>query len=114
MPCKSGFRVFGGIFEIDVKCAEREQLERQINREDLWQDPKRAQELMRQRSTLQETIEHWEGLRGQLEEQTLMLELAEAEEELSVAAEISTALTKLEREVARTELARMLSGPDDA
>lgn len=113
MPCKSGLRVFGGIFEIDAKYTEREQLERQINREDLWQDPKRAQELMRQRSILQETIEHWEGLRIQLEEQTLMLELAEAEAEESVAEEISIALTKLERDVAQTELARMLSGSDD-
>jgi peptide chain release factor 2 len=113
MPYKSGLRAFGGIFEIDAKYAEREQLERQINREDLWQDQKRAQELMRQRSTLQEMIEHWEGLRAQLEEQTLMLELAETEEELSVAEEIATALTKLERDVARKELARMLSGPDD-
>jgi peptide chain release factor 2 len=113
MPYKSGLRAFGGIFEIDAKYAEREQLERQINREDLWQDQKRAQELMRQRSTLQEMLEHWEGLRAQLEEQTLMLELAETEEELSVAEEIATALTKLERDVARTELARMLSGPDD-
>jgi peptide chain release factor 2 len=62
---------------------------------------------------LQEAIERWEVLQQQLEEQRLMLELAEAEGELSVAAEISTALTKLEHDVAQTELARMLSGPDD-
>ena len=68
---------------------------------------------MRQRSMLQEAIERWEVLQQQLEEQRLMLELAEAEGELSVAAEISTALTKLEHDVAQTELARMLSGPDD-
>jgi peptide chain release factor 2 len=68
---------------------------------------------MRQRSTLQEAIERWEGLQQRLEEQALMLELAEAEEELSVAAEIATALTTLERDVTQTELARMLSGPDD-
>jgi peptide chain release factor 2 len=68
---------------------------------------------MRQRATLQEAIERWESLQKQLEEQALMLELAEAEEELSVAAEIATALTKLERDVAQTELGRMLSGPDD-
>jgi peptide chain release factor 2 len=110
---RSGSRAFGGIFEIDAKRAEREQLERQINREDLWQDQKRAQELMRQRSTLQEAIDRWEGLQQRLEEQALMLELAEAEEELSVAAEIATALTTLERDVTQTELARMLSGPDD-
>ena len=68
---------------------------------------------MRQHSTLQEVIERWEGLQKRLEDQALMLELAEAEEELSVAAEIAAALTKLERDVAQTELARMLSGPDD-
>ena len=43
-----------------------------------------------------------------------MLELAEAEAEMSVAAEIATALSALERDLARAELARMLSGPDDA
>jgi peptide chain release factor 2 len=93
---------------------EKEQLDRQVARGDLWDDPKRAQELMRQRSMLQESIERWEGLQKRLEEQALMLELAEAEEELSVAQEIAAALTNLERDVARTELARMLSGPDDA
>jgi peptide chain release factor 2 len=110
---RSALRAFGGIFEIDPKRAEKDQLERQINREDLWQDPKRAQELMRQRSTLQEAIAGWENLQKRLEEQALMLDLAEAEEELLVAEEIAGALTMLERDVAQTELARMLSGPDD-
>jgi peptide chain release factor 2 len=110
---KSAFRAYGGIFEIAAKYTEKDQLERQINREDLWQDPKRAQELMRQRSTLQEAIDAWESLQKRLEEQTLMLELAEAEEELSVAEEIAGALSKLEHDVAQAELDRMLSGPDD-
>jgi peptide chain release factor 2 len=109
----SGFRVFGGIFEIDAKRTEKDQLDRQTSRDDLWQDPKRAQELMRQRSTLQEAIEGWENFQKRLEEQALMLELAEAEEELSVAEEIVSALARLERDVAQTELSRMLSGPDD-
>jgi peptide chain release factor 2 len=43
-----------------------------------------------------------------------MLELAEAEEELAVADEITDVLSKLERDVAQAELDRMLSGPDDA
>ncbi len=113
MRFRSGFRVFGGIFEIDAKRTEKDQLDRQTSRDDLWQDPKRAQELMRQRSTLHEAIEGWENLQKRLEEQALMLELAEAEEELSVAEEIASALTRLERDVAQTELSRMLSGPDD-
>jgi peptide chain release factor 2 len=68
---------------------------------------------MRQRSTLQEVIENWEGLRQRLEDQAFMLELAEGEAEVTVAEEIATALTKLERDVAQAELGRMLSGPDD-
>jgi peptide chain release factor 2 len=114
MRFMSGFRVFGGIFEIDAKRTEKEQLDRQTSRDDLWQDPKRAQELMRQRSILQEAIEGWESLQKRLEEQALMLEMAEAEAELSVAEEIASALTRLELEVAQTELSRMLGGPDDA
>jgi peptide chain release factor 2 len=79
----------------------------------LWQDHKRAQELMRQCATVQEAIEGWEALHRRLEEQALLLELAEAEEELSVAEDIAAALTRLERDVAQAELARMLGGPDD-
>jgi peptide chain release factor 2 len=79
----------------------------------LWQDRKRAEELLKQRAGLEETIEQWEGFQKRLEEQALMLELAEAEEEVSVAEEIATALNTLERDLARAELARMLSGPDD-
>lgn len=89
------------------------QLDREISREDLWQDPKRAQELLRQRSGLQEAIERWERLQRQAEEQSLLLELAEAEEELSVAEEVAGGLTQLEREVGQAELSRMLGGPDD-
>jgi peptide chain release factor 2 len=68
---------------------------------------------LKQRAALEETIEQWEGFQKRLEEQALMLELAEAEEEVSVAEEIATALNTLERDLARAELARMLSGPDD-
>ncbi|HEX9285110.1 MAG TPA: PCRF domain-containing protein, partial [Nitrospirales bacterium] len=100
------------MFEVDAKRAEKERLERDINREDLWQDRKRAEELLKQRAGLEETIEQWEGFQKRLEEQALMLELAEAEEEVSVAEEIATALNTLERDLARAELARMLSGPD--
>lgn len=106
-------RVSGGIFEIDAKRKEKEQLEREISREDLWQDQKRAQELMRQRATLQEAITQWERLEQQLEEQILMLELAEAEADTNVGEEIATLLITLERDVAQAELARMLSGQDD-
>lgn len=106
-------RVSGGIFEIDAKRKEKEQLEREISREDLWQDQKRAQELMRQRATLQEAIAQWERLQQQLEEQILMLELAEAEADTNVGQEIATFLITLERDVAQAELARMLSGQDD-
>jgi peptide chain release factor 2 len=113
MGFRNGSRVFGGIFEIDAKRQEKEQLEREITREDLWQDPKRAQDLMRQRATLQEAIAQWERLQQQLEEQVLMLELAETEADAVVAEEIATTLSMLEREVSQAELARMLSGPDD-
>jgi peptide chain release factor 2 len=68
---------------------------------------------MRQRATLQETIARWERLHHQLADQVLMLDLAEAEGDAGVGAEVAAALTTLEREIAQAELARMLSGPDD-
>ncbi len=68
---------------------------------------------MRQQASLQEAITRWEHLQRQLEDQRLMLELAEAEADTAVAEEIATALTALERDVAEVELARMLGGPDD-
>ncbi|MGH8056731.1 MAG: PCRF domain-containing protein, partial [Candidatus Entotheonellia bacterium] len=114
MRCRSGSRASEGIFEIDAKRAEQAQLDRAISREDLWQDPKRAQDLLRQRANLQEAIQQWERLQKQVEEQSLLLELAEAEEEVSVAGEIGATLPTLEQEVAQAELSRMLSGPDDA
>lgn len=68
---------------------------------------------MRQQAGLQEAITRWEHLQRQLEDQRLMLELAEAEADTAVGEEIATALTALERDVAEAELARMLGGPDD-
>src|SRR3546814_13463825 len=69
-----------GFFDYDTKRERLEEVERELENPDVWNDPDRAQALGRERSLLDKTVngirELTEGLAGAGE----LLDLAEAEE----------------------------------
>ena len=79
----------------------------------LWDDPARAQRLMRDRQGLVDAIESIEGLERDARDNAEMIELGEAEDDAEVVAEAEAALAALAKVAAAKELEALLDGEAD-
>jgi peptide chain release factor 2 len=80
---------------------------------ELWNDPSRAQKLMRERQTLADAIEACEGLERDLSDNLELIELGEAEDDSDVVAEAEAALKALQETAAQKEIEALLNGEAD-
>jgi peptide chain release factor 2 len=80
----------------------------------LWNDPARAQKVMRERQNLADAVDAYKALARELSDQTEMLELGEAEGDAAVVAEAEAALAALRERAAQAEIEALLSGEMDA
>jgi peptide chain release factor 2 len=78
-----------------------------------WEDNRRAQELIRERSEVARTVTRVKELATAAEDLQVMLELAAEADDGSLDAEITDGVTRLRRELDEFELKVMLSGPHD-
>lgn len=82
---------------------------------DFWNDPKKAQQVVRTQKGLKAQVEEWERTHGRWEDLEILLELAVEENDEATLREAADQLNELEREVERLELATLLNGEyDDA
>jgi peptide chain release factor 2 len=79
-----------------------------------WEDNRRAQDLIRERTELNRVITRMGELGRQADDLTVLLELAAEAGDGSVDDELTQALARLGRELDEFELKVMLSGPHDA
>ncbi|MGV8922758.1 MAG: peptide chain release factor 2 [Thermomonas sp.] len=102
-----------GFLDYDAKRERLEEVERELENPDVWNDSARAQALGRERSLLDKTVngirELTEGLAGGSE----LLELAEMEDDEDTALAVVTDVDRLEKGVEAIEFQRMFSGKMD-
>jgi peptide chain release factor 2 len=105
----------GGIFDYEHKVELLEEVSRELEDPDVWNNPQRAQELGRQRSQYEAIVKTIDTVEQGVADATELLELADAEEDESVAESVIEDLGKLEDNIAELEFRRMFSGEmDDA
>ncbi len=80
----------------------------------LWDDPERAQKLMRERQALNDAVNEAREMMQELKDQVEMIELAEAEGDAEMVAEAEAALAALRERAAKAELRALLDGEADA
>jgi len=80
----------------------------------LWNDPARAQKLMRERQMLIDALATHDGIARELTDNLELIELAEAEGDADVAAEAESALAALKARAADKELEALLDGEADS
>lgn len=97
------------IFDFAKKKSELEQLEKQAEDPALWDDPSRAQQLMKKLANLREEVQEWEKLEKRIAD---LLDLAQMEDE-SLLPEIEQEVDDLQRILEQKELNTLLSGPYD-
>jgi peptide chain release factor 2 len=79
-----------------------------------WEDNRRAQELIRERTDLSRTVARVKELTTRAEDLTVLLELVSEADDGSLDAEIAEGVSSLRRDLDELELKVMLSGPHDA
>jgi len=109
---KAESRPSGGIFDVDRLRARAAELDELSAKEDLWQNAERAQEVLRERATLNATLGRHGALREGLEEARVFLDLA-AEGDADGLTEAELKLKELEDATAKAEFQRMLGGEND-
>ena len=78
-----------------------------------WDDNRRAQDLIRERSDLTRIVSRVKELRGAVEDLEVMLELATEAGDGTLDADITQGVTRLAGELDQFELKVMMSGPHD-
>jgi len=103
----------GGIFDIPAKERRLAALDAEMASPAFWEDNRRAQELVRERTELARTVTRVRELTTAAEDLGVMLELAAEAGDSSLDREIAEGVAKLRAEVDEFELKVMLSGPHD-
>ncbi|MBL9060573.1 MAG: peptide chain release factor 2, partial [Mangrovicoccus sp.] len=79
----------------------------------LWDDPAKAQKLMRDRQMLVDAIETYTGIKRDLADQIELIGLGEAEGDAEVVAEAEAAIKALREKAAQKEIEALLDGEAD-
>jgi peptide chain release factor 2 len=79
----------------------------------LWNDPARAQKLMRERQALMDAIGTYDGIERDLRDNLELIEMGEAEDDAEIVAEAEAALRALAAKAAEKELEALLDGEAD-
>ena len=104
----------GGIFDYDAKRERLEEVERELEHPDVWNDAERAQALGRERSLLDKTVNGIRSLTDGLGGADELLDLAELENDEPTALAVVADVDGYDRHVQRLEFQRMFSGKMDS
>ena len=109
----SGPGIFGGIFDFDAKRDRLTEVVRLSEDPDIWNDPKRAQDIGRERKALEDVVLNVERMDSGLRDAGDLFEIARAEDDEATLAAIENDLDSIEKTVATMEFRRMFSNPMD-
>mgnify|MGYP003295804033 CR=1 FL=1 len=104
----------GGIFDYDTKRERLEEVERELEHPDVWNNSERAQALGRERSMLDKTVNGLRELKEGLASADELLDLAEMESDEDTALAVVADVDRFEKGVEQLEFTRMFSGQMDS
>ncbi|MGR3322689.1 MAG: peptide chain release factor 2 [Pseudooceanicola sp.] len=90
-----------------------EEFNARVEDPNLWDDPAKAQKLMRDRQMLVDSLEMYESIQRELDDNVELIEMGEEEEDFDVVKEAEEALRALKAKAAEKELEALLDGEAD-
>ncbi len=104
----------GGIFDWDKATARLASLNAIVEDPSLWDNPQRAQKLLRERQHLETALTAYSQLDSRLNDAVGLIELGEEENDEEVVHDAEASLATLRTEVQKREVEALLSGEADA
>ncbi len=103
----------GGIFEVASLQGRIKAIQEKLLAEDLWNDPVKAQELLKEKSNIDNTLQPFNSAEKQYEDLCVLLELSEEEDGAELLEDAGTNIEELARELDDIELKSTLSLKED-
>ena len=104
----------GGIFDYATKRERLEEVSRELENPNVWDDPARAQELGRERARLDTIVNGIDRLTSGLTDARELVELAAADGDEDTVVSVQNDVSRLDAEVNKLEFQRMFSGKMDS
>jgi peptide chain release factor 2 len=104
---------FGGIFDYDTKSEKLQEVQRELENPDVWNNAERAQALGKERVLLEKVVNNIDGIRDELTSLQELLEMAEAEDDEETANSVIEDLASTQATIEKLEFARMFRGEMD-
>jgi len=111
--CSSALPTCGGIFDFDAQSLRLKAVARDLEDPQVWADPKRAQELGREKKQLESVVGTLSGLDQNLKDTGELFELARTEGDEDTLQALQSDVHGLESIVGAMEFRRMFSNPMD-
>jgi peptide chain release factor 2 len=100
-------------FDVDRKRARADELQLELSKPDVWDDPARGQRLNTELSRLSESLKRHSGLSEKIEDLKVLDELLAGEADQELSAELTSKLAAIDKDLDHLELANLLSGEYD-
>ncbi len=111
---KSALALLRRFIDWDKALARLEELNAMVEDQALWNDPKAAQVVMRERRRLEQAIEATRAIQTELSDTVELMEMADAEGDTSMSDDALVALADLAERTERDKVAALLAGEADA
>jgi peptide chain release factor 2 len=111
--CAPGLPICGGIFDFEAKAERLGVVARALEDPGIWNDPKRAQELGRERKQLESVVGTLNDLTTRLADSGELFELARSDNDDAMLAAVAKDVEGLEHTVGDLEFRRMFHNPMD-
>ena len=105
--------IFGGIFDFDLKSEKLEQVNAELEDPTVWDDPKRAQDLGKEKKSLEAIVESLTSIGSGLRDASDLLEMAREEGDDDTLIAVESDAHELQKQVEGMEFRRMFSNPLD-
>lgn len=104
---------YGGIFDYDEKAHRLIVVNAEFENPDIWNDPERAQELGKEKKSLEAVVNELDNIRTALNDSRELFELAALENEDELLASVEADTTHIGERIEALEFRRMFSNPAD-
>jgi peptide chain release factor 2 len=103
----------GGIFDYERKSLRLQEVNAALENPDIWNDPKRAQELGKEKRTLDDLVGTIDHLTSNLADNSELYEMSKEENDLDGLQTIADEVGALRESIEKLEFRRMFSNPAD-
>ena len=113
MRSKNRLACSGGIFDPESAAKRLSELNNRAEDPAIWNDPKAAQKVMRERTTVEKSLKAFTSFESAFDDAMTLIELGEAEKDPATVTEGEAALAQLSQEARKREVDALLSGEAD-